>query len=75
MVILRGIDDYYHLRSHHEGDVLTALILALANPQPVDAPVIEELHRYKGLSPQWHDWSAVTGALKGLALELAGHDG
>lgn len=73
--ILRGIDDYYELRSHQEGDVLTALTLALANPQPVDAPVIDELPRYKGLSPEWHDWSAVTGALKVLALELAGGDG
>lgn len=72
--ILRGIDDYYQLRSHQKGDVLTALTLALANPKPVDAPVINELPRYKGLSPQWHDWSAVTGALKGLALQLAGRD-
>lgn len=74
VAILRGIDDYYHMRSHQDGDVLTALTLALAHPKPVDAPVIEELHRYKGLSPQWHDWSAVIGVLKGLALELAGHD-
>lgn len=73
--ILRGIDDYYQLRSQHDGDVLTALILVLANPKPIDAPVIDELPRYKGLSPQWHDWSAVTSVLKALALELAGRDG
>ena len=73
--ILRGIDDYYQLRSQQDGDVLTALILVLANPKPIDAPVIDELPRYKGLSPQWHDWSAVTSALKALALELAGRDG
>jgi hypothetical protein len=70
--ILRDIDEYYQLRSQREGDVLTELTLALAQPRPVDTPVIDELPRYKGLAPHWHEWSAVTGALQALALDLAG---
>ena len=69
--ILRRIDDYYDDRSQQAGSVRTSLALALADPKPVDVDVIAELPRYRGLDPRWHDWSAVVGACRDLALEVA----
>ncbi len=69
--ILRHIDDYYDDRSLQAGSVRTSLALALADPRPVDVDVIAELPRYRGLDPRWHDWSAVVGACRDLALEVA----
>jgi hypothetical protein len=70
--ILSGIDDYYDDRSGEAGSVLTSLAVALADPRPRDADVIEELPRYKGLDPRWHEWSHVVAASRRLALRLAG---
>lgn len=72
VVVLRGIDDYYADRSEEDGSVLTALVAALANPNPRDTDVIAELPRYKGLAPRWHDWSAIVQFCQELALRLAG---
>ena len=69
--ILRHIDDYYDDRSQQAGSVRTSLALALAAPKPVDADVIAELPRYRGLDPRWHDWSTVVAACGDLALEVA----
>lgn len=55
-----------------EGSVLTALVVALADPAPFDVEVTEELPRYKALARRWHDWSDVVAACQELALELAG---
>jgi hypothetical protein len=70
--VLRGIDDYYDDRSGEHGSVLTSLVLALANPAPRDPAVTAELPRYKGLDPQWHQWSDVVGACQELSLRLSG---
>ena len=69
--ILRHIDDYYDDRSQQAGSVRTSLALALAAPKPVDADVIAELSRYRGLDPRWHDWSTVMATCGDLALEVA----
>ena len=69
--ILRHIDDYYDDRSQQAGSVRTSLALALAAPKPVDADVIAELSRYRGLDLRWHDWSTVVAACGDLALEVA----
>jgi hypothetical protein len=69
--VLRHIDDYYDDRSLQAGSVRTSLALALADPRPVDVDVIAELPRYRGLDPRWHDWAAVVGACRDLALEVA----
>jgi hypothetical protein len=71
-MILSAIDDYYVDRSGEQGSVLTALVTALADPQPRDPAVIKELPRYKGLDPRWHEWSAVKDSCAELALGLAG---
>lgn len=70
--VLRDIDDYYVDRSGEYGSVLTALAAALAHPEPRDTDVIDELPRYKGLEPRWHDWSTVQDQCQELALGLAG---
>jgi len=69
--ILRDIDSYYADRSGEEGSVLTQLVLRLALPEPKDPAVTEQLASYKGLTSQWHDWSAVTTACGALSLGLA----
>ena len=70
--VLRGIDDYYDDRSGEHGSVLTALVMRLANPQPVDPRVTRELPRYRGLDARWHDWADVVTALNDMALRLGG---
>jgi hypothetical protein len=70
--VLRDIDDYYVDRSGEYGSVLTALAAALARPAPRDSDVINELPRYKGLQPRWHDWSAVQDQCEELSLGMAG---
>lgn len=72
VTVLAGIDDYYIDRSGEPASVLTALVIALADPTPFDTDVIDELPRYKGLASRWHDWSNVVDACHRLALELVG---
>ncbi len=69
--VLEHIDDYYTDRSGEHGSVLTALVLRLAKPAPLDTDVIDELPRYKGIIEQWQDWEAVVEACQRLALALA----
>lgn len=69
--VLARIDDYYVDRAEEPDSVLTALVLALADPHPRDVPVTKELHHYKGLAPRWHDWADVVDACQRLALRLA----
>lgn len=69
---LARIDDYYEDRSGEAGSVLTALVAALAAPSPLDTDVIDELPRYKGLNPRWHEWDDVVEACQELALRLSG---
>lgn len=70
--VLLTLDDFYLDRSGEDGSVLTALVIALAEPQPRDTEVIPELARYKRLDPRWHEWSAVVEACRSLALKLGG---
>lgn len=69
--VLEHIDDYYADRSGGHGSVLTALVLRLAKPAPLDTDVIEELPRYKGIIEQWQNWETVVEACQRLALALA----
>lgn len=69
--VLERIDDYYTDRSGEHGSVLTALVLRLAKPSPLDTDVIKELPRYKGIVEKWQEWSTVVEACQQLALALA----
>ena len=72
VTVLSGIDAYYADRSNQPSSVLTSLVIALADPAPLDTDVISELHRYKGLDLRWHNWSDVVRACQDLALRLSG---
>jgi hypothetical protein len=65
--VLRLIDDYYLDRSEDGDSVATILVQRLAEPNPRDDKVIEQLSSYKGLTRTWQDWSVVTAACNDLA--------
>lgn len=71
IAVLKGIDDDSDDRSRAAGSVLTALVLALSDPQPRDIDVIKELPRYRNLDLRWQDWTDVARACQDLALHLA----
>ncbi len=70
--ILRHIDDYYRDRSDEWGSVLTELVVALAEPEPNDVDVLDELPRYKGLQERYHDWQFIVDICQRIALMLSG---
>lgn len=70
--VLSGIDAYYVDRSGEVGSVLTSLVIALADPEPRDTEVIDELPRYKGLDVRYHRWEDVVDTCRELALRLGG---
>ena len=72
VAILSDIDSYYDDRSGEWASVLTSLVLALADPEPRDTDVIDELPRYKGLDERYHRWSDVVDVCRLLALRLGG---
>jgi hypothetical protein len=42
----------------------------LGDPSPADTATISELHRYKGLAQEWHEWSAVVATCRDLATRI-----
>ena len=67
--VLTGIDHFYADRSNEADSVLTTLVTRLSEPAPRDVSVIRQLgrYRYKGLDPQWQEWSAVVSVCHELA--------
>ena len=72
VAVLRDIDSYYVDRSEKNESVLTSLIASLADPKPLDDEVITELPRYKGLAPEYQDWSTIRERALALSLALGG---
>lgn len=72
VALLSEIDDYYVDRSGEPGSVLTSLVVALADPNPRDPDVTDELPRYKGLDERYHRWDDVVEVCQSLALGLSG---
>jgi len=68
--VLANMDDYYADINRGPDAVSTQLARQLADPQPRDADVTEQLAGYKALDPRWHDWSAVKGLLAELAERM-----
>jgi Nucleotidyl transferase AbiEii toxin, Type IV TA system len=68
--VLARIDDYY-ADQHGEGDgVASQLVRQLADPQPTDRSVIDQLPSYRRLRRRWSDWSAVTDILGDVAARM-----
>jgi hypothetical protein len=68
--VLRDIDDYYADVNQRPEAVKTQLIRQLADPQPRDAEVTEQLSSYRALEERWQSWSAVKDVLAELAERM-----
>lgn len=68
--VLRRIDDYYADRSEDDDAVSTVLVQRLADPDPADRPVIDELASYKRLDARWHDWSGIVATTQEVAYQM-----
>jgi hypothetical protein len=68
--VLAAIDEYY-ADQHGEGEgVASQLIRQLADPQPADSSVIDQLSSYRNLKKPWSDWGAVTEVLGEVAAAM-----
>lgn len=68
--VLARIDDYY-ADQHGEGDgVASQLVRQLADPQPADRSVIDQLSSYRRLRRRWSDWGAVTKVLGDVSAAM-----
>lgn len=68
--VLTQIDDYY-ADQHGEGDgIASQLVRQLADPQPADRSVIDQLPSYRRLRRRWSDWNAVTEVLGDVAARM-----
>lgn len=72
--VLRDIDRFYADVIRGEDAVSSQVARQLAAPQPRDASVTRELHRYKGIQPPWDSWANVCAALADLAAAMVGED-
>ncbi len=72
--VLRDIDRFYADVIRGEDAVSSQVARQLAAPQPRDASVTRELHRYKGIQPPWDSWANVCAALAALAAAMVGED-
>lgn len=71
---LRQIDSYYAEVNRKTEAVASQLIRQLADPQPRDRRVTEQLPSYKGLAPKWRNWADVRSVLAELALAMVADD-
>jgi hypothetical protein len=67
---LAGIDDYYADQRKDGDGVASQLVRQLADPQPADRAVIDQLSSYRRLRKQWSDWGAVREILGQVAARM-----
>jgi len=68
--VLDRIDDYYSDQRGEGDGVASQLVRQLAEPQPADRAVIDQLSSYRRLRKQWNNWSAVTETLGQVAADM-----
>lgn len=69
--VLARLDDFYADQHGPEGEgVASQVVRQLADPRPADTAALADLPRYKGLAPQWHQWSHVVAACRALAVQI-----
>lgn len=71
---LASIDEYYADQRQGDEAVGTQVARQLADPAPVDARVVDELARYKGLDARWADWAEVRRVLAEVAVAMVDPD-
>lgn len=72
--ILRSIDDFYSAAEGaadgEDASVSSQVARQLAHPRPADSRTVRDLAHYKGLTPPWQDWDALTRVTKQLAAAM-----
>jgi len=68
--VLSGIDAYYADQTETEDGVASQLVRQLADPQPADSVVTEQLSDYRRLRQRWTEWNAVTEVLGQVAVRM-----
>lgn len=68
--ILNRIDDYYADQLDSDDGVASQLVRQLADPQPADRSVVDQLSSYRRLRKRWSDWGAVTEVLGDVAARM-----
>jgi hypothetical protein len=66
---LEFMNDLYGEFVGEAGDVLTTLVVKLANPEPYDLTDVD-LSEYKGIVAPWNDWRSVTAQCARLAASI-----
>ena len=66
---LESMNDLYGEFAGEAGDVLTTLVVKLANPEPYDLTDVD-LSEYKGIVAPWNDWRSVTAQCAKLAASI-----
>ena len=64
--VISDIDSYYGELTNTEGAISTVLAERLFEAHPKDHKAIATLSRYKGLRPEWTDWTHVTATCREL---------
>jgi hypothetical protein len=68
--VLSRIDDYYADQHEQGNGIASQLVRQLADPQPADRSVIDQLDSYRRLRRRWSDWGAVTDVLGDVAGQM-----
>ncbi len=66
---LERMNELYREFAGEGGDMLSTVVVKLANPDPYDLTEVD-LTEYKGIVAPWSDWRAVEGQCRSLALAL-----
>jgi hypothetical protein len=66
---LESMNDLYGEFIGESGDVLTTLVVKLADPEPYDLTDVD-LSEYKGIVAPWNDWRSVTAQCVRLAATI-----
>lgn len=68
--VLVRIDDYYADQVQGGMTVASQVARQLADPQPADAEMTDQLDAYRNLDPRWADWSVVRDVCRDLAARM-----
>lgn len=66
---LQSMNELYREFAGEGGDMLSSVVVKLANPDPYDLTEVD-LSEYKGIVAPWNDWRAVEAQCRSLAIAL-----
>lgn len=68
--VLNQIDDYYADQLESDDGVASQLVRQLADPQPADRSVVDQLPSYRRLRKRWSTWTVVIEVLREVAARM-----